>query len=191
MQVLKLHKYSKFLHIGCDEVYHLGGCNECQGLPRAHIFVSPVSKVARYVMDHHKRKAIIWDDMLRGFMANEMLPLANLVEPMVWVYAEEPYRFMPSYNWDRLSEVFPTAWTSSAFKGADGPTSSVPNIQKRLTNNLNWLALMAVEETKFKDGFRGIAITGWQRYDHFAVLAELLPVGVPSLAVNLLTQTNG
>jgi hypothetical protein len=34
---------------------------------------------------------------------------------------------------------------------------------------------MGTEEEKFKDGFRGIAITGWQRYDHFAVLAELLP----------------
>jgi hypothetical protein len=42
-----------------------------------------------------------------------------------------------------------------------------------------------------RDGFRGIAITGWQRYDHFAVLAELLPVGVPSLAVNLMATTHG
>jgi hexosaminidase len=110
---------------------------------------------------------------------------------MVWVYAEEPYRFVPSYNWDRLAEVFPTAWTSSAFKGADGPTSTVPDIQKRLQNNLNWLQLMGLEEEKFKEGFRGIALTGWQRYDHFAVLAELLPVGIPSLAVNLLTVTHG
>ena len=186
-----MHPHSKFIHIGCDEVYHLGACNECQGLPRAHIFVGHVSRVARLVKDVHKRKAIIWDDMLRGFMAAEMQPLADLVEPMVWVYAEEPYKFMPTYNWDRLAEVFPTAWTSSSFKGSDGPTSLVPNIRKRLTNNLNWLALMGTEEEKFKDGFRGIAITGWQRYDHFAVLAELLPVGIPSLAVNLLVNTHG
>ncbi len=33
---------------------------------------------------------------------------SDLVELMVWVYAEEPYRFVPSYNWDRLAEVFPT-----------------------------------------------------------------------------------
>ncbi len=82
----------------------------CQGLPRSRLFVSYVAKVARYVKEKYHKNVIIWDDMLRGFMTNEMQPLADLVEPMVWVYAEEPYRFMPSYNWARLAEVFPTAW---------------------------------------------------------------------------------
>ena len=87
----------------------------------------------------------------------------------------------------RLSEVFPTAWTASAYKGADGPTAAVPNIRKRLTNNLNWLDLMASEEFKFKgQGFQGIVITGWSRYDHFAVLAELLPAAMPSLVSSIL-----
>ena len=55
--------------------------------------------------------------MLRNFMSPEMMPLKDLVVPMVWVYAEEVYHFMPTYNWDRFSEVFPTAWTASAYKG--------------------------------------------------------------------------
>ena len=88
----------------------MGGCVTCQGLSRSHLFVAHVSRVAKYVKEKYGKNVIIWDDMLRGFMTNEMLPLADLVEPMVWVYAEEPYKFMPPYNWARLAEVFPTAW---------------------------------------------------------------------------------
>lgn len=45
------------------------------------------------------------------------------------------------------------------------------------------MRLVATQSNKIN--FKGIFITGWQRYDHFAVLCELLPVGLPSLAVNL------
>ncbi|TRY76461.1 hypothetical protein TCAL_09579 [Tigriopus californicus] len=191
-QVMNLHKkHINYVHIGCDEVYHLGECEPCQSGSRNSIFVNHVSAVAKYVRDIHHKRVIIWDDMLRNFMPIEMEPLGGLVEPMVWVYAEDVYRFMPTYNWDRFAEIFPTAWTASAFKGAHGPTLMMPPIQKHLENTLNWLDVMQSEESKFKGGFQGIVLTGWQRYDHFAILAELLPVGLPSLAVDLLTVKNG
>jgi hexosaminidase len=50
---------------------------------------------------------------------------------------------------------------------------------------------MTNEAPKFRDGFAGIVITGWQRYDHFAVLCELLPAAIPSLALSLAATTHG
>lgn len=194
-QVMSLHEHHvKHIHIGCDEVYHLGECSQCVGQPRTSIFTAHVAKVAQYVRDRYKsiQSVIVWDDMLRNMMGPEMQPLQGLVTPMVWVYAQDVYRFMPSYNWDRLADVFDSAWTASAFKGADGPTCSAPSVDIRLANSVNWLDLMASEEAKFRSGaFEGIVLTGWSRYDHFAVLAELLPAGLPSLATSLLAVKHG
>ena len=47
------------------------------------------------------------------------------------------------------------------------------------------------EQHKYFKLVRGIVITGWQRYDHFASLCELLPTALPSLIVNLLTISHG
>jgi hexosaminidase len=44
-----------------------------------------------------------------------------------------------------------------------------------LENNKAWIEVMAEQNKNFKS-IRGIAITGWQRYDHLATLCELFPV---------------
>ena len=33
-KVMAVHKDAKYLHIGCDEVYHLGTCQPCLDQPR-------------------------------------------------------------------------------------------------------------------------------------------------------------
>lgn len=50
---------------------------------------------------------------------------------------------------------------------------------------------MEEQHKNFRGSFRGIAITGWQRYDHLATLCEVLPAGLPSLVVDLLTVSAG
>ena len=50
---------------------------------------------------------------------------------------------------------------------------------------------MSERESQLGGGWAGIVLTGWQRYDHFAVLCELLPVSLPSLTINLLILGKG
>lgn len=53
-----------------------------------------------------------------------------------------------------------------------------------MENHKAWLRIIA--EYSYLIKFKGIMLTGWQRYDHFAVLCELLPVSIPSLVNSIL-----
>ncbi|XP_046658551.1 hexosaminidase D-like [Homalodisca vitripennis] len=193
-QMMAVHNNIRFLHIGCDEVFQMGECARCRTQTRDNLFLAHVSKVAQYVRSKYANVVpLIWDDMLRHLppISLEQFRIGELVEPMVWVYAEDVYRFVPSSVWEKFAAIFPRVWAASAFKGAFGETLYVPNVKRHLENNLRWLQVMAAEGPKFKGGFQGIAVTGWQRYDHFSVLCELLPSAVPSLAINLLATSHG
>lgn len=191
-QVMTLHPDAQWLHIGCDEVYQLGHCSRCSRYDRNSLFLAYVRKIAKYVKDRHKVTPIIWDDMLRHTTVQELekYEMGKLIEPMAWSYVEDVYLFLPSSLWEKYSQVFPYIWTASAFKGAFGETLTVPDAKRHLENNKAWLSVMNEQNSSFS-GFRGIALTGWQRYDHFASLCELLPAGFPSLMLNLLTVSQG
>lgn len=87
-QVMMMHPSAKWLHVGCDEVYHLGYCDKCRQKDRDSLYIQVtdcylilasrralltrislhsntqhVSRVARYVRDKHSVIPIIWDDM--------------------------------------------------------------------------------------------------------------------------------
>ncbi|XP_060529718.1 hexosaminidase D-like isoform X2 [Cylas formicarius] len=193
-QVLDLHPKIKYLHIGCDEVFEMGECELCRLEMHETLFLRHVQNVANIVREiKPDLQVIIWDDMLRHLSQQSMqaMNLGNLVEPMIWVYAEDIYRFVQPPVWDKYSAIFKTAWTASAFKGAFGETVYIPNARRHLENNLHWLDVMATQSGVFKKGISGIVLTGWQRYDHFAVLCELLPASLPSLVINLITVSHG
>ncbi|CAL1528060.1 unnamed protein product [Lymnaea stagnalis] len=190
-QVMRLHPSIHHFHIGCDEVYHLGLCETCrqrmaeQSTGKDQLFFSHVRSVATHVKSNYRGiTTIIWDDMLRHSELPVILNcgLEDLVEPMVWHYLA---RFMlPSDLWDKLSSVFPNIWIASAFKGATGPKAKITNIRYHLDNHTSWLDTLRIIKHKFKS-VQGIALTGWQRYDHYATLCELFPHGLPSLALCL------
>jgi hexosaminidase len=111
---------------------------------------------------------------------------------MIWQYTTD-IRNLPKTLWHKYGRVFGNVWIASSFKGATGSSQFRTNIAHHLQNHLSWLDLMKTYGTGRNPvvNIRGITLTGWQRYDHFAALCELLPVALPSLAICLQTLANG
>ncbi|RZF43937.1 hypothetical protein LSTR_LSTR006745 [Laodelphax striatellus] len=175
-QVMDMHKNIRYLHIGCDEVFQMGECVRCRTQPRDTLFLHHVTRVASFVRARWPAVTpIIWDDMLRHLppISLEQYRIGELVEPMVWVYAEDVYRFVPSSVWEKYAAIFARVWAASAFKGAFGETQYVPNAKRHLENNMRWLQVMQAEAPKFSGGFQGIAITGWQRSEIYLLLCNI------------------
>ncbi|XP_070580732.1 hexosaminidase D-like [Ptychodera flava] len=202
-QIMENHPNLRYLHIGADEVMFLGKCRACQQRLESELhgnmeklFLSHVVKVLHYIHETYPNvQPIMWDDMLRHVSATQMKAynLGNLVEPMVWNYKWNTklfHRTVPTEVWMSYNSVFKNIWAASAFKGATGVAQYYVDITKHIGNHHLWLEVIN-REMPSGINFRGYALTGWQRYDHFAVLCELLPAGLPSLAFCLQTLIQG
>ncbi|XP_017380215.1 hexosaminidase D isoform X2 [Cebus imitator] len=128
---------------------------------------------------------LVWDDMLRELPEDQLAAsgVPQLVEPVLWDYTADldvHGKVLLMQKYQRCG--FLRLWAASAFKGATGPSQALPPVEHHLRNHAQWLQVAGSGPT---DALQGIILTGWQRYDHFSVLCELLPAGVPSLAACL------
>nr|XP_044600238.1 hexosaminidase D isoform X2 [Equus asinus] len=197
-QIMELHPSARWLHIGCDEVYYLGeGEASRQWLQqeqntKAKLCLSHVKAVASHVQARHPATTpLVWDDMLRDIPEDQLSAsgVPQLVEPVLWDYGADldihgKALLMEKYRKCGFSQL----WAASAFKGATGVNQALTPIEHHLRNHVQWLQVAGSGPA---DMLQGIVLTGWQRYDHFSVLCELLPVGIPSLAVCLQSLLHG
>ncbi|NXJ04744.1 HEXDC Hexosaminidase, partial [Odontophorus gujanensis] len=211
-QVMEKHRRSSWIHIGADEVGRgfcgiqtLSGARRAEHpQPQMQVFHLGEGKDSRNWMSHNKGdtgtmylnhikevldfistqyrglRVLMWDDMLRkisvGALQGEGMGMWHCLGIFIAKYVESG---------------FEAVWFASAFKGTTGPTQSWPPLSSHLKNQLSWLRVREAMPRFAPLRFQGIVLTGWQRYDHYSVLCELLPVGIPSLAICLQTLVNG
>ncbi|XP_058972266.2 hexosaminidase D isoform X2 [Pocillopora verrucosa] len=183
-QVAALHPGIKWFHVGADEVWNLKTCRTCADDQRnkSMIFLEHMIPVLQHVRSKGITP-IMWDDMMREWSIEFLKAIGKLAEPMIWYYRTDLRRHFAKEMFQRYLEAFPKIWTASAFKGATGPNSDFVTISKHVSNNLQWVEIMS--KISKKSDVLGIALTGWSRYDHYGTLCELLPAGIPSLALCL------
>lgn len=191
-QIVKAHLGIKYLHIGADEVYNIGECQRCidemsrKKWGKQELFLNHVTSIARYIKTKYPYLTLLmWDDEFRDIPSREILNsgLNKLVEPVIWKYTKNPESSLNEQLWDNYADIWPEIWIATAFKGATEPDRYYTDISHYIDNHKKWLEIIDKYSNRIK--FKGAILTGWQRYDHFSVLCELLAVSLPSLAVNL------
>ena len=105
---------------------------------------------------------------------------------MIWCYLSDISERLPGSVWSSYAQVFGSVWIASAFKGATGARQHFTNVSYHLANHQAWLETLRNVQSRHPSlRLKGWAMTGWSRYDHFAVLCDLLPTGLPSLVACL------
>ncbi|KAF2362426.1 Glycoside hydrolase family 20 catalytic domain [Trinorchestia longiramus] len=185
-QVLAAHPSAKHLHLGMDEVL-IGACSRCQTTSRERVYLEWAVKVGGWLRRAYPHiTPIIWDDMLRSMSQQELEAsgIGTVVDLMIWKY-DAGMLMLPDGYLSRLSHVFKGVWFASAYKGATGATQCLVPAQHHIDNHIAWLNVIREYGSLFQNSFKGFALTGWQRYDHYGVLCELLPAAVPSIVLCL------
>ena len=195
-QIVDSHPDLKWIHLGGDEVWNIKKCDKCHDnytdLQLYHRHMIPLMKHVKSKGEKNNLTPIIWDDMMRWWNVTDMKIMGQHLVPMVWGYVADlsTYKSYPDDMWDKYMEAFPRIFFASSFKGALKPWSDFVPIQQHLENHVSWLKIFK----KYKDAGKsveGIALTGWSRFDHFGPLCELLPAGVPSMALCLAILDHG
>ena len=195
-QVLELFNDLKIpfeaVHLGGDEVWHLGqGDRSKQRLQtesKIDLFLTHMSLVAQHVRSKYpEKRMLMWDDMMRSekessLRSNQSKVLRENVEVVVWQYTADPGHFLPHDLFTKYSSVFSKPpWIATAYKGASSSCAFIPDLGHHVGNHLGWKVAIDSGLPFGKIEPAGIILTGWQRFDHYAALCELLPVSVPSL----------
>lgn len=198
-QIVAFHPNIQYLHIGADEIWHMGLCTTCSKRAqtskhgKAGIYLDHVTEVTQYIKENFPNlKIIVWDDMLRSIDLHVLQEyyLGTLVEPMVWYYNSSDTFSLDGTLWEKYSNCFHHIWAASAFKGATSSCQILPVTKHHISNHEAWLSELGLHGGKLLN-FRGLALTGWSRFDHYATLCELLPCSIPTLCLCMKTWLSG
>lgn len=156
-ETARLHPNSRYLHIGCDEVWSLGSSEECRhsGKSREQISVEYVNRLVAHVCTLGKTP-IVWHDMLENAPQEVLDQLDKRAVVAVWEYSDRVVRHTVPPLLERLRYAGVSYFVCSATRSYDSlPWQNYPCAQTRLRNIDAWCELAQSQQ------ITGIINTNW------------------------------
>jgi hypothetical protein len=170
-EMAERHPNSRYLHLGCDEVYSLCECQDCKrefGDSRHAAFVYFVNRLIEFTCGLGKLP-IIWQDMLDDGCPDEVLAqLDPRVTVMIWHYNGKNIERLVSPLANRLRSYGIEVWGAPAVRCFDRKDDqNYPLVEARLSNIGQW------GEVADKLSLAGLVGTNWT-----AVFSLGVPYGI-------------
>jgi hexosaminidase len=189
--VLRMAPDARYFHLGGDEAWSFGTHPETKKFIEEHgagdLYLRHVEPLLDLLIERGVRP-LLWHDMMRDWDEGSLRRLSEKADLVVWGYGEHPDETPHHYN-SRVIERFKDGgldlWGATAFKGADGHNSDLPDPENRRANALAWA------EVAGRYGFSGLVSTGWSRYSSDRVQVEPIDAALDCLVESGLILESG
>lgn len=99
----------EFFHMGADEAFQIGECAEDraeitkQG-SRERVILWHIARTAEHITTTHQTRVLAWHDMFANSNPQDLQQyrMVDLVEPVIWSYAEDLDRYLHQSTWQAL-----------------------------------------------------------------------------------------
>ncbi|WP_168121788.1 family 20 glycosylhydrolase [Paenibacillus sp. HB172176] len=157
-EMIDRHPQSRYIHLGCDEVYSLCECKTCieqyEGM-REHAFIAFLNRLIAFTSDRGKTP-IFWHDMLDKCPEEELRQLDKRGVAMIWIYNGRNIDAEVSALTAKFRRLGIDVMGAPAVRSFDwAEHQNYPAIANRVDNLLQWT------ETSEKLGIDCMVATNW------------------------------
>lgn len=138
-----LHPESRYLHLGCDEVWNLGQSEECKvsGRTREQISIAFMNRLIEAACQQGKIP-IIWQDMIDRAPYEDIALLDKRAVVAIWLYSAETVNRVAPPLMDKLDRAGISYIGCPAVRCSDGENDqNYPVVENRLRNIDAWIDL--------------------------------------------------
>lgn len=170
--VLGLLPEARYIHLGGDEAWSFGTHPDTTAYIPEHgrgaLYLQHVEPLLD-ALEARAVRPILWHDMMLTWdtdALNRLVPKADLC---VWGYQQRPDETNHHHavrHWEHLHAHGFTLWGGTAYKGADGQISDVPNWHTRMENAQGYADLAQTQP------MAGVIATAWSRYSTHRPMCE-------------------